>query len=184
MKPTARDIREQNEAMRRRQDQFRVAARYVADRLAAFGGVRKVAIIGSVAVPLKQEVPRFREYRRYRIEVLHECSDLDLAVWASDLSDLKLLQKCRIQALDDLAREQRITFAHHQVEVFLMEPGTDRYLGRLCRFAQCPKHKLECLVPGCGDTPFLRHVDGFHFNPDVLAPDRFITLFDRSGKDS
>ena len=184
MKPGIRDVREQNEAMQRRQDEFRIAARYVSHRFASLGSVRKVAIIGSVAVPLKKEVPRFREYRRHGIEVLHECSDLDLAVWISDLSDLKSLQRCRRQALDDLAREQGITLAHHQVEVFLLEPGTDRYVGRLCIFGRCPKDKPECRVPGCGATQFLRHVADFHFNPDVLVPDRSITLFDRSEKDS
>ncbi|RIK91954.1 MAG: hypothetical protein DCC73_13985 [Proteobacteria bacterium] len=35
---------------------------------------------------------------------------------------------------------------NHQVNAFLFEPGSDRYLGRLCSFSQCPKHKPECLM--------------------------------------
>jgi hypothetical protein len=35
--------------------------------------VQKVAAFGAVAQPLQMEVPRFREYRHHRIEVLHEC---------------------------------------------------------------------------------------------------------------
>jgi hypothetical protein len=35
--------------------------------------VVKVALFGSVAVPLVKEIPRFREYQQARIEVWHEC---------------------------------------------------------------------------------------------------------------
>ena len=40
---------------------------------------------------------------------------------------------------------------YRQHNVFVLEPGTDRYLGRLCIFGDCPKGKRECLVPGCGE---------------------------------
>ena len=59
----------------------------------------------------------------------------------------------------DRYREFRIAadaVAAHQVDVFVLEPGTDRCLGRLCGFNACPKGKRERLVPGCGGTPFLR----------------------------
>jgi hypothetical protein len=47
-----------------------------------------------------------------------------------------------------------ISVVDHQMDVFLFEPGTDRYLGRLCSFNQRPKEKRDCLVPGCGAVPF------------------------------
>ncbi len=68
----------------------------------------------------------------------------------TDLENLKSLQRARSRALTALLEDHRIAVAHHQVDLFLMEPGTDRYLGRLCPFGQCPKGKPECFVPGCG----------------------------------
>jgi len=46
-----------------------------------------------------------------------------------------------------------ISFVSHQLDVFLFEPSSDRYLGRLCSFSKCPKGKRDCLVPGCGEIP-------------------------------
>jgi len=45
-----------------------------------------------------------------------------------------------------------ISVVGHQLDVFLFEPASDRYLGRLCHSAPAPKAKLECLVLGCGAT--------------------------------
>ena len=59
--------------------------------------------------------------------------------------------------------------ANHQVEIFLIEPGTDRYLGRLCDFNACPKDKPQCHVPGCGAIPFNKRIDGFVPHADLLA---------------
>ena len=85
-----------------------------------------------------------------------------------------------IRALNDLLRDMDIGVAHHQVEVFIFEPGTDRYLGRLCCFGQCPKGKPECEVPGCGATALLRQHRGFAFRPDALQPGRAVALYDRN----
>jgi hypothetical protein len=50
----------------------------------------------------------------------------------------------------------------------------------LCGFNQCPKHKPECRVPGCGEVPFLRHHEGFEFDAArSLRPDRVLVLFER-----
>ncbi|MCY3755431.1 MAG: hypothetical protein OXG99_15255 [Alphaproteobacteria bacterium] len=75
---------------------------------------------------------------------------------------------------------RRIGVAAHQVDVFILEPGTDRYLGRLCAFNACPKGKRECLVSGCGDMPFLRQHDEFEWWADTLAPGGAVRLFDRA----
>src|SRR5262249_35175025 len=74
------EIEEQNERMIRQQHDFRRAADIVTDALMTFDEVEAVAAIGSVAKPLWKEVPRFREFRRARIEVWHECKDVDRAV--------------------------------------------------------------------------------------------------------
>ena len=56
--------------------------------------------------------------------------------------------------------------------------GTD-YLGRLCTYGQCPKGKVECLVPGCGQVLLLRQHEGFVLRHDVLAADRCMPLYER-----
>jgi hypothetical protein len=164
LEPSQSEIDSEDESMRRRHRQFRMAAEAVAKAMSLLPEVEKVAVFGSVARPLEQEVPRFRKFRRARIEIFHECKDVDLAVWVSGLGRLKALQKARSRALNDLLATRNIGVAHHQVDVFLLEPGTNRYLGRLCRFGQCPKGKDECRVPGCGATPLLRQHEGFRFD--------------------
>ena len=103
----------------------------------------------------------------------------DLALWLSSTSELGGLRKAKTRALAEMYKETGIGVASHQVDVFVLAPGTDSYLGRLCDFARCPKHKPECLVPGCGAVAFLQQHDGFVFDPEALAPDRVIRLFDR-----
>ncbi len=71
-------------------------------------------------------------------------------MWLTDLTILKSLQRARSQALNDLFAEHEIGVAHHQVDVFLIAPETDAYLGRLCNFGECPKGKPDCLVQDCG----------------------------------
>ena len=163
-------IEEQNRYLLERQRQFRAAADVVADALAGFPEVEAVAVIGSVAKRLWKEVPRFREFRRARIEVWHECKDLDLAVWVSSQERLGELRRARDRALRDAFEAGTgISVANHQVEIFLIEPETDRYLGRLCNFSVCPKHKPQCAIPGCGAVPFNKVVEGFAPWPDLLA---------------
>ena len=171
-RPSEQEIREQDQYMLRQQRNFRLAANAIADTFAQLPEVERVVLFGSVAVPLKREVPRFREFRRHGITVWHECKDVDLAVWLSDLDHLRNLQKARSHALNEVYQRQNVGVAHHQVEVLIMEPGTDNYLGQLCTFNRCPKDKLDCLVPGCGDVPFLKQHKGFVFSKDALAANR------------
>ena len=175
-----RAIAEQDRRMALRQQQFRVAADAVTEAFAALPEVERVALIGSVARPLEKEVPRFREFRRAGVAVWHECRDLDLAVWLGRLDRLDTLRKLRSRALRQLFAERNIGVADHQVEVFLLEPGSDRYRGRLCLYSACPKGKPDCRVPGCGAQAFLRQHEGFRFHPEALAPERCVTLFDRA----
>lgn len=177
--PGRRQIREANRAMLAGQARFRQAADAVAAAFARAPSVERVVLFGSVAVPLEKEVPRFREFRRARIPIYHECKDVDLAVWLGDLGQLEALRKAASRALNDLLRERDIGVAHHQVDTFIIEPGTGRYLGRLCHFATCPKPgKAECRVPGCGASPFLRQHEEFVFDAKALAPERTAVLFE------
>lgn len=110
--------------------------------------------------------------------ILHECKDVDIAVWLGDLSAIPILRHERSRCVNELLRDTNIGVAHHQLDVFLLQPGTDRYVGRLCTFGTCPKGKPECRVSGCGATPFLRQHEEFAFTPDALAPEHVIILFD------
>jgi hypothetical protein len=176
MKPMRRSaIEEQNNYVLRRQREFRIAADVVADAFMGFEEVEAVAVIGSVAKPLWKEIPRLREFRRARVEVWHECGDLDLAVWLSSLDRLGALRRECERALRD-ARGGGGGPTGHQVEVFLFEPGTDRYLGRLCKFSACPKGKRDCAVPGCGAIAFNKVIDGFVPAADLLAPAAYAML--------
>jgi len=171
---------EENESMTIRQKNFRAAAEAVARALAEIPTVEKVALFGSVAVPLRKEISRLQPFRRLGIELLHECKDVDIAVWVNDMASLRLLQKARCRALSGLLHEKNIGVAHHQVDIFIMEPGAGRFLGNLCAFGVCPKGKPDCLAEGCGRVQFLKKYDGFQFNADALTPGKSIILFDRN----
>jgi hypothetical protein len=174
------EIDEQNRYMLLRQRQFRMAADVVTDAFATFPEVRAVAVIGSVAKPLWKEVPRFREFHRARVEVWHECKDLDLAIWLESQHRLGTLRSTLERALRDAFEAGTgVSVAGHQVEVFLFEPESDRYLGRLCRYNRCPKDKPDCFVPGCGTIPFNKRVDGFAVHTDILAAVPHATLYVR-----
>lgn len=135
-----------------------------------FEEVEAVAVIGSVAKALWKEIPRFIDFRRAGIEVWHECKDLDLAVWLSSQERRGALRRARALALrDGYLSGEGPSVANHQVDVFLIEPGTDKYLGRLCDFSECPKGKRDCYVPGCGAIPFNKVVDRFSPHADWLA---------------
>ncbi|MGH6894406.1 MAG: hypothetical protein ACREEP_19330 [Dongiaceae bacterium] len=178
--PTRREIADDDQRLLRRQAEFRLAADAVASAFATFPEVASVALFGSVAMPLTREVPRFRQYRRARLELWHECKDVDLAVWVDRLDNLKALGRARNKAVARLHDETGIGVAHHQVDVFLIAPGSNLYLGRLCSYGDCPKGKRECLVPGCGREKFLQQHGDFTLHADALAEDHIIRLYDRA----
>lgn len=171
-------IEEQNRYLVEHQRRFRLAADVVVEAWTAFAEVEAIAVIGSVAKPLWKEVPRFREFRREGIEVWHECGDLDLAVWVTSQHRLGQLRRSAARALRE-AYEAGVgmSVVSHQLDVFLFEPGSDHYLGRLCSFSECPKGKRDCLVPGCGETPFKKRVEGFEPDADLLAPAAWAMLY-------
>jgi hypothetical protein len=174
------EIESENRYLVQQQRQFRIAADLVTDAWAAFPEVHAVAVIGSVAKALWKEVPRFREFRREGIEVWHECTDLDLALWLDSQDRLSDLRRASAQALrKGYESGAGMSIVNEQVDTFLFEPGSDQYLGRLCRFATCPKGKPVCYTPGCGDVPFNKKVDGFVPSPDLLASVSYATPYRR-----
>ncbi len=161
---------------------FGQVARWVAAVMAEIPNVHRVVLFGSAALPLGREVPRWRKYRRLGLEIAHHCKDVDLAVWVDDLSCLRALQRARNVTVNEYYRATNFGIAQHQIEVFLLEQGTDRYLGRLCIFGKCPRtDKTECRVPGCGSTPHLRQHEGFTLKREALSAERSVVLFDRQG---
>jgi hypothetical protein len=173
-------IDEQNHYQLARQREFRAAADVITSAFATFSEVVAIAVTGSVAGPLWKEVPRFREFRRAQIEIWHECFDLDLAVWLESLDRLGELRRIRdlaLQAAYESGTGPSIT--GHQTDVFLFEPESDRYLGRLCSYNTCPKGKQDCLVPGCGAIAFNKVVADFVPRADLLATARQAMLYER-----
>jgi hypothetical protein len=179
--PADEEVDEENTLMLRCQCLFRWAAQSVAVAMSALPEVQKVAAFGAVAQPLEMEVPRFSKFRRHRIEILHECADLDLAVWTADLARLKELKRALGRGLSSLQDTPYGGVAHHQVDVHLFEAGTAAYRGRLCIFGKCPKPgKRECLVPGCGAQPFLQQSEKYRFNAAQFEGEPKVILFDRA----
>ena len=173
-------IVEANSRLVERQALFRRAADVATAALAGFDEVMAVALFGSVASPLWKEVPRFSNYRRAGIALWHECADVDIAVWLDRLDRLREMRRRINRALPAIFEETSLGVASHQLDIFVLEPGTDRYLGRMCQFKACPANKAECLVPGCGKTPFLQQHEGFVLHGNALGPTRLVRLFDRA----
>jgi hypothetical protein len=162
-----------------RQAQFRRAADAIAAALANVADVRAITLFGSVACPLLPEVPRFQPFRHHRIEILHECSDIDLAIWLDRFDNLAVLNRARGLAATHFFEASGIGVAHHQFDIFLFGDGSNDYRGRLCTYGQCPKGKPACLTPGCGREKFLKQHEDFVLRPDALAPDRSVPLYER-----
>lgn len=173
-------IDEQNRWMVERQRQFRVAADAVTDAWTAFAEVQAVAVIGSVAQALWKELPRFQEFRRGGVELWHECGDLDLALWLDSQKRLGELRRSAARALLEAQHaETAMGVVAHDLDIFLFDPGSDRYLGRLCYFNRCPKGKPQCRVSGCGAIPFNKQIAEFTPRPDLLAPAAHAMLYKR-----
>lgn len=160
---------------------FRLLADRLTVALSRCQDVEAIALIGSIARPLSREVPRFAPYRHLRLPIAHECKDVDLAVWLSRLDGLDTLRRARGRVVQDIVAERGHGPAVQEIELFLLEPGTNRYLGRLCYFRQCPAAKRDCLAEGCGQLPFLKQHDAFSFWPEAIVGGAAIRLYDRIG---
>lgn len=99
--------------------------------------------------------------------------DIDLVLWLDSQERLRASGRAKDTALRGALAEIG-GLATHGVDTFLLEPGSDRYLGRLCHFAQCPKGKPDCRTPGCGAIAFNKVVPGFTLRRDLLATARVL----------
>jgi hypothetical protein len=181
--PSKKAIAKENASMLLRQQNFKLAAEYVAVAFSHIDAVQRVVLFGSVAQPLVEEIPRFRRFRIHKVPILHECSDVDVAVWLNDLSCLKTLQKARGNAVNYLQALRNVGVAHHQVDVFVIDAVTGKYIGNLCLFGNCPKGKQDCYVAGCGEPAFLQVYEKFKLKKDALTAEKSVVLFDRGQED-
>jgi predicted nucleotidyltransferase len=183
-----REIEEQNRMVEKKRASLRRAGELVAEEFGKLDFVHRVVLFGSVAKLPFKEVPRFYRFRSAGIKIWHESKDVDLAVWVSDLTQLHALTLARGRAVNrhQLEAVEKLWpgVPHHQVDVFLLEQGTNRYRGNLCSFGTCPKGKPECNEAGCGAQPFLRVYEGFRF--DHMAPfgEHATVLFSRPCPDN
>lgn len=176
------EIYEADQRMLRRQADFRNAARAVTERLAAMPEVQQVLLFGSVALPLWKEVPHHKRLRQRNIRIFHECANIDMAVWVSSPAKAELMRKACSQVVNDLARKNiYLSIAHHSFSIHLIQETDDQYLGMVCHFNKCPKHKRECEVPGCGAHPFVQILPWFRLKPDRLNEFNSQILFHREG---
>lgn len=180
--PDAEEIAEERRLLLEVQRRFALAAEWVARELSALPQVRRVVLFGSVANPLREEIPRFKRFRRWRVALPHECANVDLAVWLDDFSELRAVQKAKTRALNALNESEDCGVASHQVDMFLHNAADGAYAGRLCQFAVCPKGKRECDHPDCGRIPYLTRIGGFVMRADALSPERIRVLFDRDAE--
>jgi hypothetical protein len=179
--PSEEEADEESNAMVCRQRLYRWAAEAIANSWSALPEVQKVAAFGAASQPLQMEVPRFSQFRRHGIEILHECGDLDLAVWTTNLASLQQLKKAMNRALVPLQNTPYGGMPNHAVDVHVFDVLGNSYKGRLCQYGQCPKpEKRDCLVPGCGAHPFLQQFADYRFRQAQFDREPKVVLFDRS----
>lgn len=174
------EIAEADREQLKRHENFRKAARALSQRLQTLPEVQKVVLFGSVALPLWKEVPRFSRLRNKRIKIYHECANIDIAVWLTTperAPDIRKLVSSTVNDLNDLGTN--LSIAHHVFSVHLVDTATTRYHGMVCHYGQCPKGKRECLVPGCGDSKFVRVLEHFELKPARLNSHNSQVLFER-----
>ncbi|RYF36618.1 MAG: hypothetical protein EOO38_27440 [Cytophagaceae bacterium] len=130
-------------------------------------------------------MPRFSDFRRQRIEIWHECSDLDLALWLDSQERLGELRRAASYALRqayELGTGAGIVT--EQLDTFLFAAGSEHSLGRLCRYNECPKGKPQCVVPGCGAVPFNKRIAEFeppaNTTTDLQNPRVAATIYELS----
>lgn len=176
------EIHEEDQRMLRRQMGFRNAARAVTARLATIPEVHEVRIFGSVALPLWKEVPRHSRLRHKNIRIYHECANIDLAVRVTSPSGAERMRKACSQVVNDLNEQDiYLNIAHHSFSIHLIDQTHNRYLGVVCHFNKCPKHKFECRVPECGANRFVQILPWFRLKPRRLNEFNSQLLFQRQG---
>jgi hypothetical protein len=129
--PNDDEIDEQEGLLLRRQRLFRWAAQVIAIALSELPEVQKLAAFGAASQPLRREEPRLRKFRRHAIDLPHECADLDLAVWLTDLSRLKSLKNAMARGLALTQDTPYGGVAHQQVDMHVFDFANGEY-GAAC----------------------------------------------------
>lgn len=174
------EIYQEDQRMLRRQSDFRNAARLVSKRLAEMPEVQRVCLFGSVVLPLWKEVPYHNRLRQRNIRIFHECANIDMAVWVTSPAKADLMRKACSQVVNDLvSKDIHLSIAHHSFSIHLIQEADNHYLGMVCHYNQCPKHKPECRVRGCGVHPFVQILPWFRLKPGRLNEFNSQILFRR-----
>lgn len=144
--------------------------------------VCEVRLFGSVALPLWKEVSCHSRLRRRGISVYHQCNNIDMAVWVTSPEGANRMRKTCSQVVQELnEREIHLSIAHHTFCLHLVDASEHRYLGMVCHYSQCPKHKPACAVPGCGAHKFVQILPWFRLKPERLDAFNSQILFRREG---
>lgn len=176
------EIAKEDKRMLRRQADFRKAAGLLTQRLAEMPEVCEVRLFGSVALPLWKEVSCHSRLRRRGISVYHQCNNIDMAVWVTSPEGANRMRKTCSQVVQELnEREIHLSIAHHTFCLHLVDASEHRYLGMVCHYSQCPKHKPACAVPGCGAHKFVQILPWFRLKPERLDAFNSQILFRREG---
>lgn len=105
---------------------------------------------------------------------------IDLTVRVTSPSGADRMRKAGSRVVADLnGLDLHLNIAHHAFSIHLTDHASGRYLGMVCHFNQCPKHKRECLVPGCRAAPFVRILPRFQLKPHRLNESDSQVLFQR-----
>ncbi|TAL39025.1 MAG: hypothetical protein EPN93_02825 [Spirochaetes bacterium] len=172
-------IEQENARRRTLQEHFRAAAEEIARAFAGIDSVVRIVLFGSVASELSKEVPADHRFAGSGPVFLHQCRDVDLAVWMDPNHPMKDLQRRRVEALRRLLELHAIGIPHHRVDVYILDGRDGSYRGRLCDFRKCPAGKFVCEIKDCGSIPFLRVHEGFVFDSGVFARRPHVVLLDR-----
>ncbi|MCK4825993.1 zinc-ribbon domain containing protein [bacterium] len=127
----------------------KMAAAFVL-KIREFPSVDEVALAGSVASDDKY--PR----------------DCDIAVVISDFSNIDKIAKA--------ARQMSSIF--QSWDVFVFDPHRN-YRGQICHRKDCPATSRDCYVPGCGEIPYIRLINGFVFDEREMFSRKIEVLWAR-----
>ncbi len=157
-----------------------VAATALAERLAEFPEIHRIALFGSVAKPPFMEPhPYSRQLRDRGVEIFHTPKDVDLAVWISSLDNLREIRRAMSTTLTPLADKVDGLCGNH-IELFLFDTNTSAYIGRACHFKDCPRLGPDCRNQGCGQPKHLKKMDGFVLHPEAVSRVNSQPLFERN----